>query len=166
MALSQFQKCTQENDEVYNWWSISQSNFRRYLNSNRQARVQFMLNKRCHIQIHMTLLLWQGTRFALIYAFWDHSNSQCGLEVNVARSQWWLGNTGLGNVLMPSGTKPLHKPVLTKICHAICRHSAAGPALFHGLTLIPAWISNYMPGKVWGEITYPFLNFNGCTVEV
>ena len=26
--------------------------------------------------------------------------------------------------------------------------------------LIPAWISNYMPGKVWGEITYPFLNFN------
>ena len=22
-----------------------------------------------------------------------------------------------------------------------------------------------MPGKVWDEITYPFLNFNGCTVE-
>ena len=36
----------------------------------------------------------------------------------------------------------------------------------HGLTLIPAWISNHMPGKVWGDITYPFLNFNGCTVEV
>ena len=36
----------------------------------------------------------------------------------------------------------------------------------HGLTLIPAWISNYMPGIVWGEITYPFLNFNGATVEV
>ena len=32
--------------------------------------------------------------------------------------------------------------------------------------LIPAWISNYMPGKVWDEIIYPFLNFNGCTVEV
>ena len=36
----------------------------------------------------------------------------------------------------------------------------------HGLTLIQAWISNYMPGKVWGEITNPFLNFNGFTVEV
>ena len=36
----------------------------------------------------------------------------------------------------------------------------------HGLTLIPAWISNHMLGKVWDEITYPFLNFNGCTVEV
>ena len=29
-----------------------------------------------------------------------------------------------------------------------------------------SWISNYVPGKVWGEITYPFLNFNGTTVEV
>ena len=28
------------------------------------------------------------------------------------------------------------------------------------------WISNHMPSKVWDEITYPFLNFNGCTVEV
>ena len=22
------------------------------------------------------------------------------------------------------------------------------------------WISNYMPGRVWDEITYPFHNFN------
>ena len=34
------------------------------------------------------------------------------------------------------------------------------------VTLIPAWISNHMPSKVWDEITYPFLNFSGCTVEV
>ena len=36
----------------------------------------------------------------------------------------------------------------------------------HGLTLIPAWISNYTHYNVWDEITYPFLNFNGATVEV
>ena len=36
----------------------------------------------------------------------------------------------------------------------------------HGLTLIPAWISNHTPSNVWDGITYPFLNFNGCTVEV
>ena len=36
----------------------------------------------------------------------------------------------------------------------------------HGLTSIPAWISNLMHSKVWDEITYPFLNFNGCPVEV
>ena len=29
-----------------------------------------------------------------------------------------------------------------------------------------AWISNYIHYKLWDEITYPFLNFNGCTVEV
>ena len=36
----------------------------------------------------------------------------------------------------------------------------------HGLTLISAWISNYIHYKVWDGIIYPFRNFNGCTVEV
>ena len=33
------------------------------------------------------------------------------------------------------------------------------PFYLHGLTLILAWISNHLPGKVCDEITYP-------TVEV
>ena len=37
-----------------------------------------------------------------------------------------------------------------------------GPFYLHGLTLIPAWISNYIHYKVWDEIAYPFLNFNGA----
>ena len=41
-----------------------------------------------------------------------------------------------------------------------------GHFYYHGLTLIPAWISNYIHYNVWDEITYPFLNFNGATVEV
>ena len=32
--------------------------------------------------------------------------------------------------------------------------------------LNPEWISNHIRYKVWDEITYPFLNFNGATVEV
>ena len=40
------------------------------------------------------------------------------------------------------------------------------PFYLHGLTFIPAWISNYIHYEVWGEITYPFLNFNSATVEV
>ena len=32
--------------------------------------------------------------------------------------------------------------------------------------LISAWISNHMHDKVWDEITSPFPNFNGVTVEV
>ena len=43
---------------------------------------------------------------------------------------------------------------------------SSGPFYQHGLTLIPAWISNYIHYNVWDEITYPFLNFNGATVEV
>ena len=34
------------------------------------------------------------------------------------------------------------------------------------LTLIPAWIGNYINHKVWHEITNQFLNFNGATVEL
>ena len=41
-----------------------------------------------------------------------------------------------------------------------------GPFYLHGLTLIPAWISNYIHYKMSDEIIYPFLNFNGATVEV
>ena len=29
-----------------------------------------------------------------------------------------------------------------------------------------ARVSNHIPSKLWDEITNPFLNFNGCTVEV
>ena len=41
-----------------------------------------------------------------------------------------------------------------------------GPLYKHFLTYIPAWVSNYIHYKVWNEITYPFTNFNGATVEV
>ena len=41
-----------------------------------------------------------------------------------------------------------------------------GPFYKHGLTLTPPWISNYIHYKLWDEMTYPFLNFNGATVEV
>ena len=40
------------------------------------------------------------------------------------------------------------------------------PFYKYGLTLIPAWISNHMSSKMWDEITYPFQNFKGYTVEV
>ena len=36
----------------------------------------------------------------------------------------------------------------------------------HGLTLIPTRISNHMSNKVLGEITYPFPNSSGATVEI
>ena len=40
------------------------------------------------------------------------------------------------------------------------------PFYYHGLTLIPAGMSNYIYYKVWDEITYPFLNFNIATISL
>ena len=40
------------------------------------------------------------------------------------------------------------------------------PFCLHGLTLITAWICYPMPSKMWGEITYPFLNFNCVSIEI
>ena len=39
------------------------------------------------------------------------------------------------------------------------------PFYQHGLTSVPAWICRHMTSEVWDEITNPFPNFNGCTVE-
>ena len=41
-----------------------------------------------------------------------------------------------------------------------------GPFYYHGLTLLSAWINNYIHYKVWDKISYPFLNFNGATVRM
>ena len=38
------------------------------------------------------------------------------------------------------------------------KNISKGPFYQHGLTLIPAWISDYIHYKVWVEITYPFPN--------
>ena len=40
------------------------------------------------------------------------------------------------------------------------------PFYWRGLTLIPAWISNYICYKVWDEMTFQFLNINCATVDV
>ena len=32
--------------------------------------------------------------------------------------------------------------------------------------LISAWISNHIPSKVWGEITYQLPNFNDCNIAI
>ena len=44
--------------------------------------------------------------------------------------------------------------------------NSAAAGVQHGWILIPAWISNNISSKVCDEITYPFPNFNDCTVEV
>ena len=54
----------------------------------------------------------------------------------------------------------------TWLFHAVNPYVKQGQFYYLGLTLIREWISNHMPSTVWYEITYPFPNFNGSTVEV
>ena len=40
-----------------------------------------------------------------------------------------------------------------------------GPFLLTGINLLD-WISSYIHYKAWGEMTYPFSDFNDCTVKI
>ena len=41
-----------------------------------------------------------------------------------------------------------------------------GPLLLTWFNFNPSMVSNHIHYKMWDEITYPFLNFNGAAVEV
>ena len=78
----------------------------------------------------------------------------------------------LDQMLDPKIIYLMSKCFLQKLCDTIGIASVLwvmmiwGPFYKRKFTLIPAWISNYIHHKVWDEITHPFLNFNGATVEV
>ena len=64
-----------------------------------------------------------------------------------------------------------NRPYLVFLCmpyHVIPLYSGVLWDFFywHGLTLIPTCVSNYINHKVWNEITYLYANFNGCPDEV
>ena len=76
----------------------------------------------------------------------------------------WPRNTGKGSrksnaylAAYPRRTKKSRQ--LAVLCNY--HFSTWSPLYQHGLNFTPAWISNYIHYKVWGEITYP-----GCTIEV
>ena len=64
---------------------------------------------------------------------------------------------------------PTKHAFCTKINHDMALRclqtvTAWGLIYQHGFTLVSVWITNLIPSKVWDEIAYPFLNFNGGTV--
>ena len=75
-------------------------------------------------------------------------DKQCIDRAVIIRFLIYSNNLSFVNPINPTGRPPV------------------APFTNDGLTLIPAWISNHIRYKVWDEITYPFLNFNGTIVEV
>ena len=114
----------------------------------------------------------------------DHLNSNCGPRPDTNRLryrlpqpgytlgwQWQRYNQVICRPIYPKGTEKTNKCIHLDfntfyLVVDRLKHNTCSPFYKHGLTLIPAWIINYIHNKVWNEITYPFLNFNRCTAEV
>ena len=92
---------------------------------------------------------------------WIFSKEKFCFWFNFFLRIWWTLSVSLRNGLEPVKLRGWQAVAWTKDDPL---HQ--GPLLLTGLTLIPAWISNYSHYKVWGEVTYPFPNLNGATIEV
>ena len=60
----------------------------------------------------------------------------------------------------------IKKHAIDKFLHEYSVSNASNLFYKHGITWIPALISNYTHCDVWDEITFAFANFNGGIVEV
>ena len=71
--------------------------------------------------------------------------------------QGCCNSSALAMELLRSWTKPSFEVWYPPI-------SPGASFYWHGLTLIPAWISNYIHYKVWDESIFPFPKFNSSTI--
>ena len=72
-------------------------------------------------------------------------------------------------LLYPITTDKEDLPTEEEKCNWFCLCIIATdlrPLLLTWFDFNSSMVSNYTHFNVWGEIKYPFLNFNGCTVEV
>ena len=75
----------------------------------------------------------QGDVVVISYVwFWNKSNDwyhkhslSSWSQVNATKPHWWPVNIGSGNGLVPSGTKPLPEPMLTKTYDTKCCHQTS-----------------------------------------
>ena len=109
--------------------------------------------------------------------YWMYKVSQCALETALAatilgvsslsllKKRNWNRLALIDMLLIKIALKTPKKDThLEWLFHKQRRFRISGALLLKWITLSPAWISNHMPNKMWGEITYPFTNFNGNTV--
>ena len=89
---------------------------------------------------------------------WHHNAS----SLDVRYQLWWRHNAKSQKTVFGDNGK------MSDRCHFVTRanHWQITSLVTRILNLIPAWICNPIPYKVRDEITCPFLNFNGCTVDV
>ena len=130
---------------LYDLWYRSNLVYKQYLKLIRDAAI-----------ITEKMLLWMWFFLLASYDKWE-----------VVVLSWFLCNrlfiTQAGGAL-EVWARQVNKFLMRwqpETLHLHHRLPASGTFYRHGLTFIPAWISNHMPSKVWVEITYPFQNFSG-----
>ena len=114
-------------------------------------------------------VLWSLTISAVIKQLW-RSLVMMNIDYSMLVQKHWLILQCLSHLdiflLFNTYTEYQH-PTLTKTrSNRACTFHILCPCLWYGFILFSAWISNHMSRKVWDGITYPFPNFNGCSVEV
>ena len=88
-----------------------------------------------------------------IYQYWEIKM----ISILISRyCKNFYGFTDVGTYLPILVIISLNHEILDK-----CPFDFTGLLYWHGLTLIPAWISNHMPGSMWDEIAYTFPNVKG-----
>ena len=113
------------------------------------------------VGLHVLLVLLVGYRqcygikeqaFLELFSLADMSWHEWMITSTLSNVMWLLMREPYWTVLHPENDTRGRPPLLTWIN-------------FNLRALIPTWRSNDMPHKVWDEITYPFPNVNGTTVE-
>ena len=89
----------------------------------------------------------------------EHSLSHKSHSIQMVYGRWWLTviEFGLWKIMN------MHK-VWYGIDVCTYEVSIAGGSFL--LTWINPLMNNHIPNQMQDQITYPFLNFNGCTAEV
>ena len=82
------------------------------------------------------------------------------------KSKTWKHACGMNKLNRDNSSLYRHSIMIYSSRQQLLCMSTCSPFNWHGLALIPAWICNHIHYKMWDEINYPFLNFNGATVEV
>ena len=113
------------------------------------VKLRHSYNAQCAVPVRHISLHWDDLRTVIfnMSILWSCIYNQLMIEENKKKSH--------------NCRSPPHSTTSSPTSFNSCR-----PFYQHGLTLIPAWINNHIHYKEWDEITYPFLNFNGVTVEV
>ena len=170
------------------------SAFWSYSHNTWLAMLSFFVLKQNHEKIFVIHILWHHMASQILFDFvsgnglvaWQHQGmtsihylKQFGLWINQLLSlfNWYVFTGNAQDTCINHQNEMEHYMQKIRAISPQTHLSGAndeyldrinirGPFFYIGLISIPAWISNHISSKVWYEITYPFPNFNGCTVEV